>query len=198
MARRRSDTRLSVPSYGRLRAIFAAGAAAVFCLTGILWVCSHAGLGGIECATYRAGPEMISRELRVLLVGGGRLYVHLETTEITVSAPDPPSPKRVRWRWTSSRRNLTAVDYKLRLGILAAGWSNTITPRRGGTWVCEIMIPLWVMAGCTVLVAILPTKRLAWTYIRRRRSANGCCMNCGYQLIESQLRCPECGVTRRQ
>ena len=56
-----------------------------------------------------------------------------------------------------------------------------------------VRVPYWFLAG---LAALLP---IGWVYTRargRRRSRNGRCAGCGYDLRESPERCPECGTAR--
>ena len=54
-----------------------------------------------------------------------------------------------------------------------------------------LVAPLWL----AVCLSVLPPTRIAVRGLRRwRRWRAGCCLRCGYDLRESQIRCPECGT----
>ena len=55
----------------------------------------------------------------------------------------------------------------------------------------SIWMPYWVVVGVT---AVLPIRRYAKWRSRRRRSARGLCLECGYDLRGTPDRCPECGT----
>jgi hypothetical protein len=57
-----------------------------------------------------------------------------------------------------------------------------------------VELPYWAVA---LLSAFLPGIRARRAYRRYRRCQRGCCVNCGYDLRASPLRCPECGRAAR-
>jgi hypothetical protein len=75
-------------------------------------------------------------------------------------------------------------------------WS--VTPYSGeqpqiAVW--SITFPHGLLAAIVGIPLLIPSA-LRWrqSYIRRRRTARGCCACCGYDLRASPGRCPECGV----
>ena len=55
-------------------------------------------------------------------------------------------------------------------------------------------VPLWFIA---LLAAAGPAARFVRGRIRRRRSAAGLCLRCGYDVRATPERCPECGTLAR-
>ena len=54
-----------------------------------------------------------------------------------------------------------------------------------------VSIPYWSLA---LLAAVLPVGSIARAYLSRRRTKQGLCPSCGYDLRATPGRCPECGA----
>ena len=93
-----------------------------------------------------------------------------------------------RWPELDSGFRIIGVrfDRRMKQVIFADGERVAYLRTRG-------QIPHWLlMAPAGVLVLRSAAARLS----ARRRAAQGRCLACGYDLRESQARCPECGTTR--
>ena len=55
-----------------------------------------------------------------------------------------------------------------------------------------ICVPIWAVVSLAALPPLLVRVRSRW--IRRRRSRQGLCTGCGYDLRGTQQQCPECGA----
>lgn len=53
--------------------------------------------------------------------------------------------------------------------------------------------PIIVLGICAIAIA-LALRAIFRSWARRRRTAQGCCPNCGYDLRAGHERCPECGI----
>jgi hypothetical protein len=62
----------------------------------------------------------------------------------------------------------------------------------GRTW--GVTAPYWLICGLLAITPYFCARSLLRAGSRRRRSENGECINCGYDLRASQDRCPECGT----
>jgi len=55
----------------------------------------------------------------------------------------------------------------------------------------QIIVPCWLVM---LPLAVQPALRLRAWHLRRRRTREGRCRNCGYDLRATPERCPECGT----
>jgi hypothetical protein len=106
-----------------------------------------------------------------------------------------------RWRWVyrsdvtreDDRRDMADPLRRFSKGVRLGryGFAYLYQPgRRGGRAYC-IAAPLWL----GVIPTLLPPAAWFWNYRRmRRRSKQGRCPTCGYDLRATPDRCPECGT----
>jgi hypothetical protein len=62
-------------------------------------------------------------------------------------------------------------------------------------WSVAFCVPVWCL---TLITAMTPGLAVIWWSQRRRRSARGLCVSCGYDLRGTPERCPECGTAPRR
>ena len=66
----------------------------------------------------------------------------------------------------------------------------------GQAWTRErmVVVPDWFLV---IVLGLVPVMRLRSWRAERRRKLQGLCLRCGYDLRESEGRCPECGTAIR-
>jgi len=63
----------------------------------------------------------------------------------------------------------------------------------------DIWFPIWPLLVSSGILPALFIFRMIWLYrLCTTREAAGCCKKCGYDLLASPDRCPECGKTVQQ
>ena len=75
-----------------------------------------------------------------------------------------------------------------RLGLAAGGGRDVLG--QPGTWFAYATLPAWLVVAGLAVVPVRDARRLwrRWHWTRA-----GACPNCGYDLLGSTDRCPECG-----
>jgi hypothetical protein len=94
---------------------------------------------------------------------------------------DPPQP----WSWDSTRAppgHMWGPSYSLKEDFMGTG-----SP------ILEVVLPYWMLFVLSLPLALVAGRRVGKRLLRSRRRARGLCPTCGYDLRESQERCPECG-----
>jgi hypothetical protein len=101
------------------------------------------------------------------------------------------------WRWSSYHDsdvpypNASTRDWH---GFSAAMSTLRFPPKRAGAaTIYHRMVTLPYLA-LTGAFAVLPLIALLRSRRTQRRSAEGCCAHCGYDLRATPNRCPECGA----
>jgi hypothetical protein len=162
-----------------------------------LWVRSHRPAGDwvqrSRCVSADANSAVYHRQ-SVQVVRGEFEFVAAEQTVYQGKFRQPVLQPDVSARWSINEPVMTwfplpAGSFLSRLGF--AHWTDAWS-MSWYTWRSEIWaMPLW---GPAVAFGVLPTLTLTNLLRRRRRSREGLCPRCGYDLRASTGRCPECGT----
>jgi hypothetical protein len=169
-------------------------AATALCLllslaTALLWLRSRYHFDQIAYA--RNDVARLRRSTIALESGGGRLFAiywisdYTLTTRATEVIRNRGLPPNVGLLFTTTR----APDWPTS-GSGFEAWRHT--RMTGIDSSSALGAPHWAVV---IAFAILPSIRILKIGRRRRRTTNGRCPTCGYDLRATPDRCPECGAT---
>ncbi|HEY2587915.1 MAG TPA: hypothetical protein VGI81_19380 [Tepidisphaeraceae bacterium] len=115
-------------------------------------------------------------------------------------------PFGAEYGWTARHASLTPQEYgaSIVVPLYESGekWhslgfgvaDSSLSPVPGERWHYSIIvIPYWLLL---VPLLPLPYRGIRNLIVRGRRSRAGCCLACGYDLRQSPVRCPECGMPK--
>ena len=118
--------------------------------------------------SYMTGlPEQVRAYLARLRVGSSPRTLKLTTGDMVFRYDPPPH------------------------SVLAFGWESRPSPSTPTIWFRRVTVPYAFVIPVFALPAAISLTR---SFRRRRRIRTGRCVACGYDLRDSSVRCPECGL----